>query len=354
MPALDRIAPILAAAPTRAAALDEAAAYPAEDMAALAEAGLAMAPLPAALGGEGAGTEPGAARAILDLLRALGRANLALGRLFEAHVNAVRLILRFGTPAQAEALATWCRDGCFLGLWVTDPPGRPLVLRGPTLTGAKGPSSGAGHTRRALVTVSDGPATRLAVLDLTGAEPVADLSPRLHGMRSAANGIVGLDGLTLPADRLIGADGDYLREPDFSTGAWRTMAVTLGGLEALVEHTRTTLVGRGHHTAPMQQARFGEMMIALETARHFTWAAAQAAEHGTLPAADQVATVNLARIAAEAATLDAMRHGQRGLGLGALVRPNPVERLLRDLATYLRQPAPDAVLTEAGAHYLGR
>ncbi len=353
MAALGQITRILAAAPTRAAALDDAASYPAQDMAELAKAGLPLAPLPVSLGGEGAGTDPGAARIIFDLLRALGRANLALGRLFEAHVNAARLILRYGTPAQAEALATWCREGCFLGLWVTDPPGRPLVLEGRTLSGAKGPSSGAGHARHALVTVADGAATRLAVLDLTGEEPVTDLSPRLHGMRSAANGIVTLDGLALPPDRLIGADGDYLREPDFSTGAWRTMAVTLGGLEALVEHTRATLVARGHHTAPMQQARFGEMMIALETARHFTWAAAEAAEHGTLPIPDQVATVNLARIAAEAATLEAMRHAQRGLGLGALVRPNPAERLLRDLATYLRQPAPDAVLTEAGAFYLG-
>jgi alkylation response protein AidB-like acyl-CoA dehydrogenase len=76
------------------------------------------------------------------------------------------------------------------------------------------------------------------------------------------------------------------------------------------------------------------------------------AEAGTAEVADQVATINLARIAVEAACLDLMREAQRALGLAAMVRPNPAERLLRDLSTYLRQPAPDLVLTEAALHHL--
>ena len=94
------------------------------------------------------------------------------------------------------------------------------------------------------------------------------------------------------------------------------------------------------------------MLIAQETARLWTARAAEIAEHGTAPVPDQVAYVNLARIAVEAACLDAMRHAQRALGLAAMVAPHPAERLLRDLATYLRQPAPDMVLTEAAAHAL--
>ncbi len=77
-----------------------------------------------------------------------------------------------------------------------------------------------------------------------------------------------------------------------------------------------------------------------------------APKHGVGPVADQVAYVNLARIAVENACFELMRHAQRGLGLAALLQPNPVERLLRDLATYLRQPAPDLVLTEAAQHAL--
>jgi hypothetical protein len=61
--------------------------------------------------------------------------------------------------------------------------------------------------------------------------------------------------------------------------------------------------------------------------------------------------VGLARIAVETACLDAMRLVQRSLGLSAFRHGNPVERICRDLGTYLRQPAPDAVLTEAAAHF---
>jgi hypothetical protein len=34
------------------------------------------------------------------------------------------------------------------------------------------------------------------------------------------------------------------------------------------------------------------------------------------------------------------------------MRPAPLERIARDLATYLRQPAPDRALTEAAAWVL--
>jgi alkylation response protein AidB-like acyl-CoA dehydrogenase len=94
------------------------------------------------------------------------------------------------------------------------------------------------------------------------------------------------------------------------------------------------------------------MLIAQETARLWTAAAAKRAESAKGPVADRVAYVNLARIAVETACLEAMQLAQRALGLAAFVRPNPVERLLRDLAVYLRQPAPDAVLTEAAHHGL--
>ena len=332
----------------RAAALDEAAAFPAEDMALLRSLGLLTAPLPRRLGGHGAGTEAEGAAAIFGLLRSLGAANPSVGRLFEAHVNAIRLITRYGSQAQAAAAAEACRAGDMFGLWVTDAPGAALTLDG----GSKGPCSGAGHVPRALVTVTlPSGAVRLAAAALTGTEPMTALGTRLLGMRASANGVVDLTGVALD---LLGEDGDYLREPDFSAGAWRTMAVTLGVLDSLVETVRDQLRARGHDQAPLQQARLGEMLIAQGTAGFWTWHAAQAAEAAAGDPAEQVATVNLARIAVETACLAALQHAQRALGLAAMVRPNPAERILRDLTTYLRQPAPDMVLTEAAQHALSR
>ena len=69
-------------------------------------------------------------------------------------------------------------------------------------------------------------------------------------------------------------------------------------------------------------------------------------------AARIVAYADLARGAVERAGLAAMELAQRSIGLGAFLRPAPVERIVRDLATYLRQPGPDRALTSAAQHAL--
>ncbi len=43
---------------------------------------------------------------------------------------------------------------------------------------------------------------------------------------------------------------------------------------------------------------------------------------------------------------------QRSIGLAGFLESHPLERLMRDLATYLRQPAPDFALTGMAAHAL--
>ncbi|GAC1491674.1 MAG: acyl-CoA dehydrogenase family protein [Acetobacteraceae bacterium] len=336
----------------RAIDLDAEEAFPEQDMALLRELGALLAPLPARLGGRGAGTEAAGAALIASLLRTLGQGNLAIGRLFEAHVNALQLITPFGSAAQIERVAADVQDGHLFGLWVTDPPGQALTLEAGILRGSKGPCSGAGHVTRALVTTTTVAGAQMAVVAVDGSLAIVPMRRVLQGMRAAVNGVVQFDGTPLRADALIGRPGDYLIEPHLSCGAWRTTAVTLGGLDALVAATGRQLVRKGHQDAPLQQDRFGRMLIAQETARLWTIEAANRVESSEGSAADRVAYVNLARIAVEAACLDAMRLAQRALGLAAFVRPNPVERLLRDLAVYLRQPAPDAVLTEAAHHAL--
>jgi len=349
---LAEVVRLIPAMQERAAELDANEAFPEMDIQLLRELGVLVAPLPIQLGGRGAGTEAAGADLLVGLLSALGQGNLAVGRLFEAHVNALQLIKTYGSPAQIEHAATDAQNGHLFGLWVTDPIGRGLTLGVQTLRGSKGPCSGAGHVTRALVTVSTSNGTGMAMLAVDGFVSVEPMRGVLQGMRAAINGVVSFDGVSLQPDGLIGQPGDYLREPYLSCGAWRTTAVTLGGLDALIAATRSQLVRKGHQDAPLQQERFGRMLIAQETARLWTVAAARRAEFGEGPAADRVAYVNLARIAVETACLDAMQLAQRALGLAAFVRPNPVERLLRDLAVYLRQPAPDAVLTEAAHHGL--
>ena len=333
----------------RATALDADGAFPAADIAALRDAGLLLAPVPARFGGDGVGTEPGAAAAILHLMRQLGRGNLSVARLVEAHVNALRLVMRFGDePARARAAAD-AAAGHLFGLWVTD-AGAPVTATDGILDGRKGPCSGAGHCTRALVTAAVDGEVRMAVIALNGGEAVVPVAG-MQGMRSAANGVVTLTGVAV-RDWIGGAD-DYLREPDFSCGAWRASAAAAGALAALVDAVGAALVRRNQADAPLQLSRFGAMVTARETAWLWTQHMAETAEQDG-EAATQIATVNLGRGAVERACLDAIRHAQRSLGMAAFVAPQPAERIIRDLGMYLRQPAVDAVLLEAAAWHLAQ
>jgi hypothetical protein len=61
--------------------------------------------------------------------------------------------MRNGMPAQRRRSAVAALGGALFGLWVTDAPDAPIVLREDSvLHGAKSPCSGAGHIRQALVT----------------------------------------------------------------------------------------------------------------------------------------------------------------------------------------------------------
>lgn len=333
----------------RAPVLDAEAMFPASDVADLAAVGLLAAPVPESLGGLGAGTEPSGGRIALEVLRLCGQGNPSVARLVEAHMNALRLIVRYGTPMQVREAVADALAGHLFGLWVTDARADSVRVVAGRLCGRKEPCSGAGHCTRAVITAEHNGETRLVFVRLSGREPVAPLRG-MQGMRAAANGAVSVDGVLAPNGFIIGRPGDYLREPDFSCGAWRTSAATLGVLDALVQATGLHLVGRNQADAPMQQARFGQILIAQETARLWVGRAADIAEaQGESDAAAMVAYVNLARLAVEAACLDALRHIQASLGLTAFLAPHPVERLARDLGTYLRQPARDAVLLETAA-----
>ncbi|MBU8545592.1 acyl-CoA dehydrogenase [Roseomonas sp. ROY-5-3] len=295
---------------------------------------------------------PEGAEALCPALRLIGRASLPLGRLYEGHVNALRLVLRHGGPAQAEAAARDARQGLLFAVWNTDAAGDPpLGFTGGVLQGGKVLCSGAGWVARALVTSRATPEAppQMLLVPLRPGEG-ADLSPwTAQGMRASATGRMTLTGL--PAAPL-GQPGDYLRQPDFSAGAWRFAAVQCGGVEAVLGVLRAHLARSGRGGDPHQAARLGQAAIAAETARLWVESAAARAEAAT-PPAETAAYVNLARLAVERAALDVLELAQRSVGLAAFLRPDPLERVARDLATYLRQPAPDRALGEAAATVLG-
>lgn len=347
---LARLKPGLVTLERDAEAHDRDAVFAPDALASLRDTGALVAPFPPELGGMGLGTMPSGAFGLLATLRHIGRASLSLGRVYEGHVNGVRLVFRYGTTEQMRRMAVDAVAGHVSAIWAAENPREPLALHGGVLHGRKAFASGVGVVTRPVLTVRHEGAEQLVIARLApglAGEQVFDL----HGVRSAATASIRLDGVEIGADQMIGGPGDYMRQPEISLGAWRPLAVMLGGFDALVDVLRKDLRRRGRTGDPHQRARFGRVVMLRETASLWVNHVAFLAEaREGEPAAAQV---KLARIAFEDAVTEAIQLAQRTIGMPGFVRPHAVERLSRDLATYLRQPAPDMVLDEAAGFYLG-
>jgi len=332
---------------------DEDGAYPSDEVTRLNEAGLLKATLPREFGGAALG-----GLALCDVFRQIGSGSLPLGRLLEGHVNALDLVLRYGRREQVALVASEVHEGKMFGVWNTDDgQGLRLVCKPGRfhLEGRKILASGAGHIKRPIITASDDEGRKLFVMPRLRLGERADLSHwTAHGMRASATGAVDFSGLQIEPIEIVGGDGDYERQPAFSGGAWRFAAVHLGGMERLFDLLRADLRSTGRGGDPHQAARLGQAAITVETGRLWVERAASVVEapsetNGT----DRiVAYVNLARLAVERTGLDLMELAHRSVGFRGFIRPNPIERITRDLATYLRQPGPDRALASAAAWVL--
>ncbi|SMB87518.1 Acyl-CoA dehydrogenase type 2 domain [Hymenobacter roseosalivarius DSM 11622] len=347
-----QLAPRLAA---QAPASDQEGGFPVAEFEWLRDAGLLTAPLSKALGGTDLHL-PAHTLTLLRTLKHIGRGNLAVGRVYEGHVNALQLMQRYARPKQTTRWAADAHAGHLFGVWNTQADDgvrlEPLAGGRFRLMGSKTFGSGAGHVTRPLITgaLPDG-GWQMFIL------PADELSPTLDasfwqplGMRATASFRIDLTGLEISAEEFVGKPGDYYRQPDFSGGAIRFAAVQLGAAEAVFNETRRFLQQLNRTDDPYQQMRLGELAGLVESGN--LWLRG-AADHASRPTAASEATAtvayaNLVRTAMEDICLRVLQIAERCVGARGLLRPEPFERLHRDLTHYLRQPAPDAAIADAG------
>lgn len=315
--------------------------------------GLAMSPFPADLGGDGL-CRPERSGELCAVLRRLGSADLSIARLFEGHVNAVSLVDRYGDRDQLRALAERIAAGGLSAVWgANDAKGLHVDgERGGTLQGRKILCSGAGFVTDPLVTATAPDGQVLCLLRLTMDE-TTDLSGwRAQGMRSTATGAIDLSGIVVTLANMIGRPGDFMRQPFFSGGAWRFCAAHVGATERLVELFRTHLLTMKRGEDPFQLQRLAQAVASAKTARYWVEEAARRLAIDEIDAARVVGYANLTRMVTERCALDVMEIVQRGVGLTSFIRPHPIERVSRDLATYLRQPVPDLAMSDGARAFL--
>ncbi|VXC99578.1 acyl-CoA dehydrogenase [Sphingomonas sp. 8AM] len=294
--------------------------------------------------------DPADPRALLQLLRVLyatGRVDLPLGRLFEGHVDAVQIVRRYGTPRQRDAVDAIVAAGGALGVWNADLAGEPLRLADAGLDGGKSFASGAGILSHALVSVDAAGERQLLLLDLARTAPVIDRTFwRVTGMQRSETHVVRWHEAPVSDDDVIGASGDYAREPWFSGGALRFAAVQAGGIAALLDHTTAHLVAAGRADDPHQKGRLAALYQMTEAAAGAIRTAA-AGWFGE-PAA-RLPLVAAARAAVYAAGGQAIELAEQAVGVQSLFADHPLAAVITDLSVYLRQPSPDAQRMQVGA-----
>ena len=350
--------------------LDKQGIFPVEEFRRIAAAGLLTAPLSRDLGGLGLGFETGHTEELLMLLKEIGRGNLVIGRIYEGHVNALQLIQTFGTSEQIAAYATDAKRNKIFGVWNAEAQdGVKIIPHGNKyrLEGSKTFCTGCGYVERPFVNgkLPDG-GWQMCIVPMDEVETVADPDWwQPAGMRATVSYKVDFTGVEVAANSLIARPGDYFRQPWLSGGVIRFAAVQLGGAEALFNTTRQYLQKLNRCDHPHQQERLGQMAIAIASGNLWLRGAAKIVDSyapvfGGYPEDNQeqasklVAYANMVRTAIEQICMDTIQLSQRSIGTLGLLPPEPMERIIRDLTLYLRQPAFDIAVTDVGKYVLSQ
>ena len=346
---------------------DVEGAFPEDAFQWLTEAGLLAITLP----GQALDFAQGRTAQLLDLLKRIGSANLAVGRVYEGHINALYLIHLYASPDQRMR---WYADviehQCLFSVWNTQAADGVRIDSADSttyhLSGSKTFCSGAGWIHRPLITgeltVTDPtsgqqPGWQMVIVPTEQAQPITQHEEFWQplGMRASASFKLDFTGVQLSPEDLLGQANDYFRQPYFSGGAIRFAAVQLGGAEALYEATRQFLAGMNRTDDLLQQTRLAEMAYLIESGNQWIRSAGEKTDKWLAEGVDWttiVAYANMTRTAIEEICLRIMPLAERCVGARGLLRPHPFERIHRDLTLYLRQPAPDTTLIDIGKYVL--
>lgn len=287
------------------------------------------------------------------LMRIAG-ANLSVARLYEGHINALRLIELHGDRDQRRRMNDLISKGSLLGVWGAE-GAVPLETKGGALIGSKTFASGLGTVTHAIVTV-DGFAGRIGLITVDDTSRQTPQDWQMPGMRATRSGGFDFTGMDAAQIDWIGAPGCYPTEPGFVTGVWRIAALQLGGALGLIETAAQRLRQLGRMGAEAQLARMTPLMIRALAADGLVLKAARLAESDAASVNPQksVALSISARLLTEDLGQQTISAVEQSIGLGHFDSGSETGRIARDLAVYMRQAARDAFLQRAGAYFLCR
>ncbi|WP_375501122.1 acyl-CoA dehydrogenase [uncultured Jatrophihabitans sp.] len=275
-----------------------------------------------------------------QVLTQLGRANLTVARVVEAHTDALAILAESGRDMRAEH-RTW-------GVFAAEAPGVRLAAEPAengrvTLSGVKPWCSLGGALDAALVTAYLGTERGLYAVELQRCDVRADPPERwvARGLRTVTSGPVTFT--DSPAER-IGAPGWYLHRPGFAWGGIGVAACWLGGALGLAD---TLFAARPR---PFDDVHRGAVDTALHAAQCVLDSAARAVDGGvTEPEVLALRT----RAVVAGCVEDVLRHVGHALGPTPLAFDAEHAARVADLTLYVRQHHAERDLAALGGLVAG-
>ena len=360
----------------RADRYDREASFPAEDFADLFRAGLLGAAVPRSHGGHGLGPDAGLFT-LWMITKELAKADMALARCWEGHVNSQMLLSGLGDDRQKDC---WFHGiverGEVWAAWSGEPqariPGQSArfgtVVRqtggGYLIDGTKVFATSARSARWAILLVNlHGPggarhsqaADGLLLLACDLTDPSVQFDESWWdpiGMRGTVSYLVRFEETFIPEENRIGEPGQYLRDGWQSRFSPHYGATFLGGAEKAYEYALDYIRAQNKAGDPYVQHRVATMSLNLESAHLWLRRVADLWEAG--PAAEARSAGNRARYLLETWATDTVQHALHACGARGLIRPSPLERIYRDLSFYVLHDNSDQVLATIGREVLGQ
>jgi alkylation response protein AidB-like acyl-CoA dehydrogenase len=281
-----------------------------------------------------------------ERLATLGELDLTLGRLAEAHVDAIAILSELGAESP--------RPGQLWGVWAAEPP-NAKVSATPTsdgtwrLTGRKAWCSGAGIVTHALVTAHASDGARLFAVDLA--------APHVRPAEESWQGLALTGCDTRSVDfagslaATVGDPGRYVQRPGFWHGAAGVAAVWYGGAVAVA---RALMVAAGRRELdPLSLAHLGAIDVALGAARASLMSAAAAFDADPHDHTKRAAVIaRQTRGVVEATATEVIDRVGRALGATPLAMDRAHARRVADLALYVRQSHGDHDLADLARRLL--
>jgi alkylation response protein AidB-like acyl-CoA dehydrogenase len=270
----------------------------------------------------------------------LGRENLSLARLAEAHLDALAILAEADCPADPTA---------FYGVWASEAPCHSLRVecdvQGLLVSGSKAFCSGAGLIDRALVTVTV-PEPWLVDLDLrvNKCNIVIDGSAWIaSAFAETGTATVEFNQAIVSKEQVIRGAGWYLERPGFWHGACGPAACWAGGAIGLVDYARAQT-----QQDPHTLAHLGALHADAWAVRVYLDSAGREIDetpHDLDLACTRALTV---RHLVEQACSDVLRRFARAYGPRPLAFDREASRRYHELDLYIRQSHAERDLESLG------